>query len=211
MENLFDPLSDQEVTLLDRFLLERIPEEAPYDLARERGVDMTEIDEGVLCFSELDGLLTAVISGLNPVPPSRWLPAVWGEFEPAWDNAESFQGIMELMMRQMNDISGMLMQQPEDFEPIFEERALDGRIYTIVDEWCEGYMRGVDLDTDSWEAGDEEVTRLLATVSSFTDRSGWIGHIDQDLDATEKLQQQIAPSVRMLHAFWLKKRGQSPF
>ena len=39
MKNLFEPLSDQEVALLDRFLLERIPEEAPNDLARERGVD----------------------------------------------------------------------------------------------------------------------------------------------------------------------------
>ena len=34
--------------------------------------------------SELDVLLTAVVSGPVTIAASRWLPAVWGNFEPTW-------------------------------------------------------------------------------------------------------------------------------
>ena len=36
-------------------------------------------------------------------------------------------------------------------EPLFLERIVDGKTYTIVDEWCEGYMRGVALAAEQWE------------------------------------------------------------
>lgn len=49
MNDLSTPLTDEECDLLDRFLLERIDEEA----------DTLDKDEGVLDISELDGLFTA--------------------------------------------------------------------------------------------------------------------------------------------------------
>ena len=74
MKNLSDPLNDEEIDQLDRFLLDRIDEDA----------DTQGKDEGVLDISELDGLFTALVSGPVMIPPSRWLPAVWGDFEPTW-------------------------------------------------------------------------------------------------------------------------------
>ena len=71
-----DPLSDEELERLQTILLDRVDEEAVTDGK----------DEGVLDVSELDGFLTAVVSGPVTVLPSRWLPAVWGDFEPTWDN-----------------------------------------------------------------------------------------------------------------------------
>lgn len=34
-------------------------------------------DDAVLCFSELDGLLTAIVSGSKMVSPEIWLNALW--------------------------------------------------------------------------------------------------------------------------------------
>lgn len=53
MNDLFTPLTDEECDRLDRFLLDRIDEEA----------DPLEKDEVVLDVSELDGLFTALVSG----------------------------------------------------------------------------------------------------------------------------------------------------
>jgi hypothetical protein len=128
-QNLFKPLSQSEIEELDRFLLERIDE----------GAVTEDSDEGVFCVSELDGLFTAVVSGPVMIPPSGWLPAVWGDFEPVWDDMAEFERIFGLMARHMNELTGLLTIRPDDFAPLFEERVVQGRRYTIVDEWCENY------------------------------------------------------------------------
>ena len=143
MNDIFTPLTDEECDRLGRFLLDRIDEEA----------DTQDKDEGVLDISELDGLFTALVSGPVSVVPSRWLPVVWGDFEPVWDSKEEFEDIFSLMVRHMNGIAHILMEYPEEFEPMFLGRDVDGHTYTIVDEWCEGYVRGVELLHDDWYTG----------------------------------------------------------
>lgn len=76
MKDLNIPLDDSELDRLDRFLLDRIDEDA----------DTDGKDEGVLDISELDGMFTAIVSGPVTIPPSRWLPALWGGFTPVWNS-----------------------------------------------------------------------------------------------------------------------------
>lgn len=122
MMSLFNPLNEEEIERLDQFLLDRIDEDA----------DTEGKDEGVLDISELDGFFTALVSGPVVIPPSRWLPAVWGDFESAWESGKDFEDVISLMMRHMNGIAAMLMERPEDFEPMFLEREAEGKIYTRV-------------------------------------------------------------------------------
>ena len=72
MSNIFSMLSEEEIDLLNNFMLDRIDDDA----------DTQGKDEGVLDISELDGLMTAIISGPILIQPSQWFPAVWGDFEP---------------------------------------------------------------------------------------------------------------------------------
>ena len=196
MKNLFNPLNDEEIEQLDRFLLDRIDDDA----------DTEGKDEGVLDISELDGLFTALVSGPVVVPPSRWLPAVWGDFEPLWETLEDFEHVMSLMMRHMNGIAATLIEQPEDFEPIFLERKSKGKTYTIVDEWCEGYMRGVALAAELWNAGGLQMTVLLTPIRAFTSETDWRAH-DMATDAEiDNIRDAIMPNVREIHAWWLARR-----
>jgi len=200
MQDLATPLSDEELDTLDRFLLERIDEEA----------DTLDMDEGVLDISELDGLFTAIVSGPEIIMPSQWLPAVWGDCEPVWEDEKEFEDILSLMMRHMNVISGMLMQTPEAFEPLYLAREVEGETFTIVDEWCEGYWRGVQLIQEHWDAGGQEMAELLVPILAFTGETHWRGH-DFTHDEMRKIQQAIAPNVRAIHAYWLARRaGQEP-
>lgn len=197
MLNLSKPLTAKELDRLDNFLLDRIDDDA----------DTEGKDEGVLGISTLDGLLTAIVSGPVTIVPSRWLPAVWGDFEPVWESEKEFAEIFSLMVRHMNSISAMLMEAPEDFEPIFMERKVKGKIYTIVDEWCEGYWRGVGLAADRWHTAFDRLAELLLPIVAFTGSTNWQAH-DLKPDEINLLQKGIAPSVRDIHAFWLARREQ---
>ena len=197
MKDLATPLTDEECDRLDQFLLERIDEEA----------DTLDSDEGVLDISELDGLFTALVSGPISAVPSQWLPVVWGDFEPVWESQEEFEEIFSLMIRHMNGIAHLLMKYPEEFEPMFLEREVDGNTYAIVDEWCEGYRRGVELFREDWETGGMEMAGLFEPIFAFTAESNWTGH-DLNDEEREGTRQAITPNVRKIHAYWLSRRAE---
>jgi uncharacterized protein len=197
MDDLAQPLTDQELDRLDRLLLDRIDEDAV-----THGKD-----EGVLGVSELDGFLTAIVSGPITVAPSRWIPAVWGDFEPVWQELGEFEAILSLLVRHMNSIAEFLIEDPEEFEPMFMEHATDGGPVPVVDEWCEGYVRGVALTADAWTSGAPEVADLLAPIRAFTEGTNWLAHEIDEPQQVEKLRAAIAPNARAIHAYWLWLRA----
>ena len=162
-------------------------------------------NEGVLNASELDGLLTALVSGPVVTHPSRWLPVVWGDFEPKWKNAKEFEAVLALLIRHMNGIAATLMTQPEDFEPLFLECVVEDKTYTIVDEWCEDHVQGVNLTAGQWDAGGQEMEVLLVPIRAFTRETDWRAHELSDVEI-ENLHDAITHNVRELHAYWLARR-----
>lgn len=201
MQNFDLPLSDQELDQLGEFLLDRVDEDAVED----------EQDEGILNISTLDGFMTALVSGPETVLPSQWLPAVWGEFEPEWASAGQLQDTLNLMMRHMNGIVGVLIEDPEQFEPIFLQHEIDGKEYTIVDDWCEGYLRGMALHGEAW-VEEGECATWLEVLRLFATETGWDALEAMSEDEIVRQQQRIAPNVRSLHAYWLQRRsGGQPF
>ncbi|MEJ2692523.1 MAG: UPF0149 family protein [Candidatus Thiodiazotropha sp.] len=199
MTNLDIPLDEDEIDRLEQFLMNRIDEEVLTD----------EIDEGIFDVSTLDGFFTAVVSGPVPIPPSVWLPKVWGDFEPEWTSAEAFSEIFTLMVRHMNGISQILMEFPEDFEPLFDIGIHEETSQMIVDEWCEGYQRGVELSFEQWMSGGEEIIALLEPILAFTETTEWRGH-DYGADEVEEAHQLIGHNVKEIHAYWLTKRDDIP-
>jgi uncharacterized protein len=133
---------------------------------------------------------------------------IWGDFEPVWESEEDFSEILMLLMRHMNGIVQTLMEDPEDFEPLYLEHIMNDESYTIVDEWCEGYYRGVELSSEAW-LDDEEMAILLAPIFAFTEATEWSGHNFTD-EEVKSIQQAIAPSAREIHAYWLQQRADMP-
>ena len=189
-------LSDEDLDYLDDFLLYRIDENA----------DTQGKDEGVLGLSELDGLLTAVVSGPSLIPPSQWLPAVWGDFEPEWESEAEVQKVMMLMMEIMNSTAATLMESPKEFEPLFEVREVDGKQYTIVDEWCEGYMCGVALAQELWDSAGLDMQILLTPIKGFTQLTNWMAHDFPTEAEVTNIRNAITPNAQAIHAYWLQKR-----
>lgn len=197
MNKLLEPLNTTELAALDLFLFDRIDDEEDADTS----------DLGILSVSELDGLFTALVSGPALAPPSEWLPIVWGDFEPEWDNEEEFEALTGQLMRHMNTIAATLMEAPEEFDPLFLQSEENGETFVIVDDWCEGYMRGVALTTDAWRAGGADMEHMLHPILAFSSVTDWQGHELSSEAAIEQLSETIAPSVRAIHAYWLLRRN----
>ena len=102
-------------------------------------------DDSVLGISELDGFFTALVSGPEAVMPSTWLPELWGGVPPTFASRDEEQAVLSLLLRHMNDIASLLMTQPEHFTALFYENEHQGKHVTVIEDWCFGYMRGVDL------------------------------------------------------------------
>jgi uncharacterized protein len=200
MKSLSSPLDDEELTRLDDFLLDRMDDES------SDRIDAAGGDEGILDVAELDGLLTAVVSGPNVIVPSKWLPAVWGAEEPTWESVEQFQEIFQLFTRHQNSIAHTLLHQPDAFEPMFTKRKVKQKTYVIVDELCLGYMRGIALDDEAWRAGGDEVEKLLQPIKLWGTEEGW-DRLKVMSDAEQERERNaIAHAVRALHKYWLERR-----
>lgn len=162
MDSLHEDLSDDELDHLADLLLDRVDE----DLVAEGD------DEGILDLSELDGFLTAIVLAPDLIPPSRWLPVVWGDHPPAFVDEADAMATLQLLMRHMNTISRLLLDTPARFAPLMPDRLVDGVAAPIVADWCEGFMMGVELDRDRWAQLDEEARsalQMIALWTTFTD------------------------------------------
>ena len=163
-------------------------------------------DDSVLCFSKMDGFLMAIVSGPNTVSPSIWLSALWGrgDYHPEWTSEKEMTRFVGLCFQHMNDIAGCLYETPEQFEPIFNQREVKGQVYTIVEEWCFGYMKGRSLD--DWSALPESLRPSLEAIA--------LHGLEKNFPVIEKLspaqfEQSIAliqPAALALYQHWLAQR-----
>ena len=195
MKHTLEFLSDEELDWLDDFLLGRFD-------GKEEDLDA---DEGVIVVSELDGFFTAIVSGPVMIPPSEWMPAVWGDFPPDWNNIDEVKTALSLMMQHMNNIATTLMTQPDHFEALFQQRKTENKIYTIVDE-CEGYMRGVAMASADWDLNKPGMNILLGPMRAFSGDAALQTHESFNEVEIENIQKAITPNAREIHAYWLARR-----
>ncbi|MBM7343351.1 UPF0149 family protein [Pantoea coffeiphila] len=142
------PLTEEQLEWLD-------------DILMKYSTDTSLVDA-----SELDGMLTAIVSAPVAVPPAEWLPAIWGGEEemPDWESEEEFRRFHDLLSQHMNDIVDRLSGYPDQFEPLFGINTVNGEDYTVVEEWCFGYMKGVDLGDWSSLPPSQEPSLLVIAL-----------------------------------------------
>ena len=188
------PLTNAEIEELDEFLL-----------------DAEEIEEA-MDVSTLDGFLTAIVCGPKTIMPSEWLPWVWdmehGKDAPQFKDEARAQRILGLLMRHMNDIAQTLHQAPEHYEPLFMENPNDGDPVPIIDEWCSGFMKGVQLDSEGWLPVVAGKPSWMSTLMLYGTKEGWeaLEKKNLSLDEHRTLAARLAGTVQQIHAFWLEQR-----
>ncbi len=182
------PLSDDEMEWLDQRLLDH------------------GNDDSVLDLSELDGFFTAIASGPTLVPMSQWWSALWGGSEPEWTSKAERERVVELLVRHLATLSHTLSDLRDKFVPLLLiSRDEHGKEQPIVEEWCYGYMRGVELA--QWPP-------MPLTIQESLDAVALHGSAER-LDALEALTEAefrrslaaIVPAVLQIYDWWAPSRA----
>lgn len=193
------PLDDAEIDQLNQLLFDYSEQ-----VEQQHGKPGEEID-CIFSISELDGFLTALLSGPEPVSPSVWLPAIWRGQLPTFASEDELQHLTDLLIRHMNTLADNLYDHPEDFAPIYElGEEEDGEEQVIVDEWCYGYMRAVQMHEKRWQPLFEQQAELLAPMLVF---SGYALDEDEQPDSADLdlLRESIVDSVFAVRDFWIRE------
>ena len=173
-----------------------------------------ESPEDCMDISMLDGFLAAILIGPETTQPYDWLNYVFrpkSERESKMVSTEKMQRILELIMTHYNITAAKFLTNPDSYKPMFYERTVEGKTYTIVDEWCMGFMTGTVISGDSWEPliKHEKHYALLAAIATYGTEEGW-----EDLKNDPELKKiphdrwvaEIRASVPEIYRFWLPYR-----
>ncbi|MFS2225164.1 YecA family protein [Pantoea sp. B65] len=164
-------------------------------------------EHAILDASELDGLLTAILSGPNPVMPGEWLMALWGgeENAPVWESEQELKRFMDLCFQHMNDIAERLNGYPDQFEPLFGTHVIDDEEFTILEQWCFGYMRGVALD--DWSQLPESLKPSLEVIALHGLEENFPKLDDMTHEDFVRDIEGVRLAALRLHAHWLSQRS----
>ena len=133
-----------------------------------------------------------------------------GEDAPEFKDHAQAQRILGLLMRRMNDIAQTLHQAPDQYEPLLMENSNDGDPIPILDEWCSGFMKGVQLDSDGWLPVIVGKRDWMSSIMLYGTEESWHALKKKNLSLEEHkaLAAGLAGTVQKIHALWLERRGE---
>ena len=159
-------------------------------------------DEAVIDASELDGLLTAALTGPGQIKPQDLQAAIWGDKtqEPEWTSPQEQQCFVDLVSQHMNDIAERLRDYPDQFEPLFGTHTEQGQEVTIVEEWCIGYLKGVALK--DWSSLPDNLQPALEAIELHGREENHARFEQMSAKAFEQSLDAIRQAALDLYADW---------
>ena len=166
-------------------------------------------DESLVDVSELDGFFTALGCAPDTIMPSQWMSAIWGgeELMPEWGSNKDVVPFTEAVFKLYSQVMQSLNE--DDFQALFHECEVDDKIYSIVDEWCNGFMRGINLWGPLAADNAAVVEELIQPLRLFVTETGFEKLKTMGENEVEAQQQLIEPNVRNLFQHFLKQRKQA--
>jgi len=158
--------------------------------------------------SELDGFFTALACSPCTIMPSVWMAAIWGgeEYSPDWSSPKEFETFGSKIFNFYNNVIEAMADGEVD--PIYVYVDHNGESVPMVDKWCMGFMRGINLWGDISPEENIILDKALRHIRLFSSREG----LKQLSDITEEelLQHQngIEPAVKEVYSYFAKKRIQ---
>jgi len=141
------PLSDAELDRLDEVLKR---------FGNKRAMNL----------EELDGFFAALICGPDDVPPSEYLPEIWGDKivnEDAFSAQPALEEFISLVTRHWNGMCDTL-RSGDVFTPLLLE---DQHGVARANDWANGFMRGMEMRRRDWSPLLDDENHAGALVPIF--------------------------------------------
>jgi len=164
-------------------------------------------DDSILDVSELNGFFAALACAPDTIVPSRWMPAIWGgeALAPEWQNKKEFEEFSQAVFTFYNHVMRSL--NDNNFEALFLEREMEDKTYTIVDEWCNGFLSGLNLWGPQASMDAVFTEECIQSIRLFATEAGF-EQLDTLSEAEVIAQQQlIEPDVHRLFKHFFEQRS----
>jgi uncharacterized protein len=163
--------------------------------------------------SNIDGFLTAVVVGPEPIEPSEWLPRV-GFGLIAGSAIDQRMGLLaKVLVDRHDEIREQVEIGEAAVRPMFLPKDQDR---AIAEEWSEGFLEGVRLRPKLWAEMYEGPERVLLAPMLLHARNenGEYFALEAAKGAPENVLQiaaeAIPASVVEIYHYWRQRRGLEP-
>ena len=143
------------------------------------------VDNMPMTLSELDGYIVGVLACPEMIPPSGWLPQVWGETgEAEFPDEKAAEETISAVMAHYNSvvaaITGSLW-----LEPIYEVDTNSDEV--MWEPWVDGFTRAMRLQPKAWsqllDQADEETRATMIFLMALQDiYTGQSKFTDEEID-----------------------------
>lgn len=194
------------------------------DAELDRLSDLLEryaVPHGGMSLEMLDGFLSALAVGPEPVPPSEYEADVWGHEAPALPPGDDGRDAQLLVMRLAGSVARRVRIPPEDLQSVHmpvlahpDHEPDDGdTVFELGKEWAIGFIEGVAFRESAWDAWrsdlgwiDEDLAELAVLAGyeidppeplTWAERNAMVAEIPDMLYALHEqrlAQQRPAPA-----------------
>jgi len=134
-----------------------------------------------MLLSDLDGFLTGLAVGPEVIPPSEWLPVVWGGETPRFDDEGRAQAVLGAIMGRYNEIVRQI--DDEMPQPILW-RAGDTVIAT---DWANGFTQTIALRPRPWmKIVKSDAGMLLVPIMMLCETETLFDDLDLDIEEEDE-------------------------
>lgn len=165
-----------------------------------------------LHYYELEGFLFAVVAAPELVPPSEWVPFVFGDDEPAFDRAEDAQGVLTDLMALYNRIASSVTDERVALPAgcVFRADTLSNFDDDApISQWSRGFVWGHQWLENAWSPYvpgdfDEQFSTMLIVLSFFSSRQiadAFLKELGRsDIEETAARFHQVFPAIMAEYA-----------
>ncbi|NTU52552.1 MAG: UPF0149 family protein [Chlorobiaceae bacterium] len=159
----------------------------------------------------LEGLMTALIIGTEPVMPAEWLPCVWGsagaDESPRFDSPEQGERIMWFIRKMMKALVYQINEHTADYVPLPDVTTFesDESKRHAARMWCRGFIEGMNLRPASWspllknEKGASTILAISIVAGLLRDK------LTLDEEKEYEHWKLIPDAVLEIREFWLAR------
>jgi uncharacterized protein len=158
--------------------------------------------------SELDGFLTAIVIGPEPILPCEWLPVILDAEESEFGTEAEMRMVVGTIIGRHNEIVARFNSDPVKIGPIFWERP-EGVV--IASDWAGGFLDAVTLRPMAWKPLlDHERCSMLMVPFLLLNGDIKLGDGPESVTAEEEFL-VVAPDIITacaagIHEFWKNRR-----
>ena len=172
-----------------------------------------ERGEEALMPDGLQGLLCAVASSPAPIAASSWMSAALGD-DARFASTEERSRIEDLLAGFHDDVAAQLNAGEHLDMVLYGDDGTEDQDASLA-EWCEGYLRGVELADPAWSDGtsEEELDEMLmpfvvlsgrAKEAAFESGEAWMDPADERRLATEA-RASLVDVILDNRAYWFER------